>query len=347
MKQRSDLTCDMWTGNGSDRARYLRQGNRVLASEADPLLVENAKLLVTAETSTDRDTLEGRMTTRLAEQRRQIVRQDKPLASVVIRNRNERTHLEPLLRALTLQTVRPEVVVVDNESTDGSAEVAAASGAKLVHLSKREFSYGHAINIGVAGASAEIMIMLSAHCLPVGKRFIEGCLEPFTDARVAAVRCIRVERADEWLDPLTLEGPIPFDRPWWFWTENNGCAFRKSVWQEIPFDERIEACEDRLWCYQVLNAGYHITTAQAWYRYNSNERFWPSLNKYRRELTAIYRVTGQKPALRSLLRNVFMWAPRQAIKSAVYVCLKSVLETATQALVPWYARRPARRGSVR
>jgi glycosyltransferase involved in cell wall biosynthesis len=49
--------------------------------------------------------------------------------SVDIRNRNEREHLERLLR----QTMPPDVIVVDNGSTDGSAEMAAVGGAKLVH----------------------------------------------------------------------------------------------------------------------------------------------------------------------------------------------------------------------
>jgi rhamnosyltransferase len=273
--------------------------------------------------------------------------QNRPPASVVIRNRNERKHLELLLQALSLQTVQPELVVVDNESTDGSAELAAASGAKLVHLPKSEFTYGHAINIGVASASAGIIVMLSTHSLPLGKRFIEDCLEPFADPRVAAVRCIRVERAEEWLNPLTLDGPIPLDTPWWSWTENNGCAFRKSVWQEIPFDEQIEYAEDRLWCSQVLNAGYHITTAQAWYRYTSTERFWSAVRRYQRQETALYRITGQKPPLRPLLQQIFVAAPQQAAKSAVSTVLRIVLWAAIAAMAPWYARRQPRVGSVR
>jgi rhamnosyltransferase len=271
---------------------------------------------------------------------------NRPLASVIIRNRNERQHLEPLLRALSLQVVRPEVVVVDNESTDGSAEMAAANGARLVHITKSEFTYGRAINVGVANASAEIIIMLSSHSLPLGDRFIEGCLAPFADAKVAAVRCIRLERADEWLNPPMLEGPAKLDTPWWSWMENNGCAFRKSVWQEIPFDEQIEAAEDRLWCHQALNAGYRIATAQAWYRYTKTERFWPSLRKYRREITAIYRMTGQKPPLpppHVLLQAVLVRAPAIAVHGA----LKVVLWATVAAMVPFYARRPPRAGSVR
>ncbi|MBV8902120.1 MAG: glycosyltransferase family 2 protein [Acidobacteriia bacterium] len=272
--------------------------------------------------------------------------QGGPPASVVIRNRNERPHLEPLLRALSLQTVRPEVVVVDNESTDGSAEMAAASGAKLVHLAKSEFTYGRAINVGVANASAEIIVMLSAHSLPLGKRFIEDCLEPFTDERVAAVRCLRMEVASEWLNPLTLDAPVPVDRSW-VWPENNGCAFRKSVWRQIPFDEQIEFAEDRLWSYQVLQAGYRIATAHAWYQYFKTERFWASLGRYRRQEIAFYRLTGRKVPIPAYLREVLVRAPQKAIRMAVHMGLQTVLGATIAAMAPWYARRPPRAGSVR
>jgi rhamnosyltransferase len=275
------------------------------------------------------------------------VGENRPLASVVIRNRNERQHLELLLRALSLQTSRPEIVVVDNESTDGSVEIAAANGAKLVHMPRSEFTYGRAINIGVANASAEIIVMLSAHSLPLGERFIEGCLEPFADARVAAVRCIRLERADEWLDPLTLEGPMALDRPYWLWTENNGCAFRKSVWRQIPFDEQIESAEDRLWCYQVLNAGYRIATAHAWYQHSSGAAFWPTMRRHRLDATAIYRLTGRKLPLRTLLREVLVRAPQEATRSAAKTALRIIFWAAFAAMAPWYARRPPRVGSVR
>lgn len=268
-------------------------------------------------------------------------------ASVVIRNRNERKYLEPLLRALSLQTVRPEVVVVDNESTDGSAEMAAASGAKLVHLAKSEFTYGRAINIGVANASAEIIVMLSAHSLPLGEHFIESCLGPFADERVAAVRCLRVEHLQEWLSPVVQEGPVALEDFSWCWTENNGCAFRKSVWRQFPFDEQIEYAEDRLWCYHVLNAGYRILTANAWYHYFKTERFWPSLRSYRRQVTAFYRMSGQALPLGVGLRQILLVAPSRAVHSAIHTAGKMVLGTAIEAMAPWYARRPPRVGSVR
>jgi rhamnosyltransferase len=273
-----------------------------------------------------------------------VAEDNRPLASVVIRNRNELRYLERLLCALNLQTVRPEIVLVDNESTDGSAEMAAASGAKLIHIARSEFTYGRAINIGVASAAADIVILLSSHSLPVGELFIESCLKPFSDPRVGAVRCLRLELAHEWLNPVVLEGQITWDFPFSRLPENNGCAFRKAIWREIPFDEQIEAGEDRLWCYHVLNAGHRIAIAPAWYQYFPSEAgFWPSLHKRLRERTAFYRMTRRKPTYSRMVRSVFLDAPWAAVNAAVAVISRSVVE----AIAPLYARRPPRPGSVR
>jgi glycosyltransferase involved in cell wall biosynthesis len=285
----------------------------------------------------------GMTGTQSAESRLMAAQDNRPLASVVIRNRNEREHLERLLQALSLQTVKPEVVMVDNESTDGSAEMAAASGAKLIHIARSEFTYGRAINIGVASAAADIIILLSSHSLPVGERFIESCLKPFSDPRVAAARCIHVEHAHEWLNPVVLEGPITWDISLSMLPESNGCVFRKAVWRQIPFDEQIEATEDRLWCYHVLNAGHCIAIAPAWYQYFPTWKFWPSLRKRLREQSALYRMTRRKPAYGRLARQVLLGAPREALNSAATVVGRSIVD----AIAPLYARRPPRAGSVR
>jgi glycosyltransferase involved in cell wall biosynthesis len=60
-------------------------------------------------------------------------------------------------RALIRLGIEGEVVVADNGSTDGSPEIARASGARVVHVTRK--GYGSALQGGVAAARGRFVIM--------------------------------------------------------------------------------------------------------------------------------------------------------------------------------------------
>lgn len=73
--------------------------------------------------------------------------------TVLIPARDESEALRPLLEALrSHETVSPDVLVVDNGSTDGTAEIARAGGARVVPEKRR--GYGSACLRGLAALSA-------------------------------------------------------------------------------------------------------------------------------------------------------------------------------------------------
>jgi glycosyltransferase involved in cell wall biosynthesis len=59
--------------------------------------------------------------------------------------------------ALDRLQVRGEVIVADNGSSDGSCEIAASHGARVVHV--RERGYGSALQGGIAAARGRFVIM--------------------------------------------------------------------------------------------------------------------------------------------------------------------------------------------
>ena len=74
---------------------------------------------------------------------------------------NEAATLETCIRkarrSLDGLGVPGEIVVADNGSTDGSIAIAAANGARLVHVQER--GYGNALNAGIAAAQGQWVIM--------------------------------------------------------------------------------------------------------------------------------------------------------------------------------------------
>jgi len=90
--------------------------------------------------------------------------EDAPLVSVVIPCLNEAENIEECVRrarrALGENGIDGEVVVADNASEDGSAELARAAGAIVVHEPRR--GYGSAYLAGFGAARGKYIVMLDA-----------------------------------------------------------------------------------------------------------------------------------------------------------------------------------------
>jgi glycosyltransferase involved in cell wall biosynthesis len=86
------------------------------------------------------------------------------LLSVVIPCLNEAQNIEQCvasaLEAMARAQIAGEVIVADNGSEDGSGELAASSGARVVHEPQR--GYGNAYRAGFAAAGGEYIVMADA-----------------------------------------------------------------------------------------------------------------------------------------------------------------------------------------
>ena len=113
------------------------------------------------------------------------------LVSVLIRVRNEERALRQLFECLRIQKLdRPfEVVVIDNESDDGSAKVARAMGARVFTLPRSLFTYGRAINVGVKLCRGDLIVLLSAHSWPQGDDWLSRMVNCVEGRGVAAAYC--------------------------------------------------------------------------------------------------------------------------------------------------------------
>jgi rhamnosyltransferase len=173
-----------------------------------------------------------------------------PRISVIVRARNEAAGIGRCLRLLGEQDLEPgtvEVIVVDNESSDGTAEIAARHGARVLSMPQREFSFGRALNLAALQARGEVLVALSAHAYPLDAGWLARLAAALDDPRVA---CASGERF--WPDGSPLTEPVAYDvvlaatHPRWGYSNAAG-AFRASLWREQRFREDLPGCEDIEW----------------------------------------------------------------------------------------------------
>ena len=113
-------------------------------------------------------------------------------ASVVIPNWNGRDLLEKYLPSVVealSDNPRNEVIVVDNGSTDGSAEWLKASWPQVRCLAlPNNLGFGGGSNAGFAAATNDIVVLLNSD-MRVERDFLQPLLDGFTDEKVFAVAC--------------------------------------------------------------------------------------------------------------------------------------------------------------
>jgi glycosyltransferase involved in cell wall biosynthesis len=162
-----------------------------------------------------------------------------PTVSVVIPVKDDAVLLRRCLRALSLQTRRPdEIVVVDNRSTDDSAAVAEAAGARVVRCDRPGIPA--AASAGYDAADGDLILRLDADCVP-GAGWIETMVDAFEErSGVAAVtggarfidgpRSLRVPLAATYLGVYGAIGVLTLGHLPLF---GSNMAFRRAAWQRI------------------------------------------------------------------------------------------------------------------
>jgi rhamnosyltransferase len=184
----------------------------------------------------------------------------------VIRAKNEARFIGETLQAIfDASALAPsQVVVVDSGSTDGTQAIVQSFPAHLIQIAPEEFTYGYALNLGVASIDAELVATLSAHSLPSSTDWLRNLIRPFSGPRIAGVYGRQLPRDNATafeligmrLTGVLGESPRLLDRRPLFSNANG--AFRRSLWQEHPFDERLRGAEDIAWVRTMQERGYVI-----------------------------------------------------------------------------------------
>ena len=127
-----------------------------------------------------------------------------PSVSVVIPCYNQARFLPDAIASARASTLQPEVIVVDDGSTDGTAAIAVAAGATCVRQVNR--GVVAARNAGLEAAHGELIVFLDAddHLLPGALDVGAAALGADGDCVLAWGRCVMMDEAAAWLDT-----PVP------------------------------------------------------------------------------------------------------------------------------------------
>jgi rhamnosyltransferase len=194
--------------------------------------------------------------------------------SIVIPVKNGGADLTRCLDAIARQQVdqEVEVVVVDSGSTDGSAELAMARGARVQRISSSEFNHGATRNLGASIARGETLVYTSQDAYAAREDWLALLVAPLrADPRVAGVYGRQLPHQDArppevyFLD--FLYGPtarvqeaetvaeLSMDTTLF---SNVNAAMRREVWEELRFVDDIIMSEDQEWSRRALLAGYRL-----------------------------------------------------------------------------------------
>jgi glycosyltransferase involved in cell wall biosynthesis len=223
-----------------------------------------------------------------------------PTTSAVIRALNEERYIGRLLAGLAHQTVQlDEIILVDSGSTDATVDIAERFGATIVRIPKEKFSFGRSLNWGCHAATGDVLFMMSAHVYPVYDSYVEHMLRPFERDETAVVYGRQVgDSRTKYSESRIMLKWFPEESIWdqgHPFSNNANAAVRRTVWDELRYDEELTGLEDLEFANRAIGKGHAVSYVAEAPVVHVHEESWDSIrNRYRREAIAYARITGEK-----------------------------------------------------
>ncbi len=228
-------------------------------------------------------------------------------ASIIIRTYNEERYLAELLAAIDGQEtasegaggasfeIEKEVLVVDSGSTDRTVQIAESFGARILHITPEEFSFGRSLNLGCDGAAGTVLVFISGHCVPCDAAWLRRLITPILDGRVVAAygkqrggEATKLSEHQVFAKLYPEQSSIPQEG---FFCNNANAALERAVWEGLRFDEELLGLEDMFLGRQLVEAGMRLGYVAEAAVYHYHHETWAQVRRrYEREAIALQRV---------------------------------------------------------
>ncbi len=157
--------------------------------------------------------------------------------SVVVPALNEEKNIARVIKILKACTLVDEIIVVDNNSTDSTNEIAKSLGVKTILCKKR--GKGYAMEMGLKESTGSIVVFVDGDICNYKKGFIEDLVSPILNQKADFVKSSFTReggRVTELVAKPLLEIAYPkllkFDQPL-----SGIIAGKKRLFEKITFDK--------------------------------------------------------------------------------------------------------------
>lgn len=185
--------------------------------------------------------------------------------SIVFRALNEEKWFGDALAACKAQqtnNIDVEMLLVDSGSTDRTIEIAERFGCRVVHIKKKNFTFGRSLNYGCDAATGDILIFISAHCIPSHDRWLSNLIEPLTQDKAEYVygkqighEVTRFSEHQVFEQYFANVDKLPQND---FFCNNANAAIRRDCWEKYRFDEAATGLEDMILAKALFKDGGRI-----------------------------------------------------------------------------------------
>ena len=218
-----------------------------------------------------------------------------PNVTVVIRALNEAEFLPECLSSVLDQDYdgEIEIVLVDSGSTDRTVEIAESYNCKIVHIEKSDFSFGRSLNIGCSAASGDVLVLLSAHCIPTDRFWLKNLVQPISDGVCEYSYGRQIERAgiSKFSEGMVFKKYYPeksSSPQVGYFCNNANSAIKRTTWDTLRFNEVLTGLEDMELARRLVSAGGSVSYISESMVEHIHRENWARIKiRYEREAVAM------------------------------------------------------------
>jgi rhamnosyltransferase len=199
--------------------------------------------------------------------------------SIIIRTKNEDKWIGSCLKSIFKQKYNKkkiQIIILDNGSNDGTKNIIKKYKIKYLNYNSEQYYPGAALNEAIKFAKNEIVVFLSAHCIPATEKWLSNLVDSF-ESETAAVYGKQLPYSfsspsdkRDLFNQFGLEKRIQ-KRDTFFHNANS--AIKLDLIKKYPFDNKAKHIEDRIWAKNILKKGFKIIyepKAKVWHYHGLN-----------------------------------------------------------------------------